>query len=329
MQRQLFAYHSRIGYRFIPGLQTRELHEAGGFLLRTNDQGYRCRHDFQKRKRPGTRRILLFGDSYTAGMGVNDKARYSEQLEDLLPDVEVYNFGLPGSGTDMQYLSWREDAKEIEHDLVVIAVMVENIIRITQTHRPYRTLDGEELMFAKPYFEFDADGSIRLCHVPVPKEALPVSEGDMDSYGRFRTLRKLLNQLGPRAKDQIQRLSRFQPLPAYNRDNDPAWLLMKSILKKWTSELTQPAIIVPIPLYQYVEKTASARSYQARFRELSEPPRVTLHDPLPEFHNFDAATRRGFRFERDCHLTPPAHRLMAESLAARISPLLGNAASSS
>ena len=59
MQRQLMAYHPRIGYRFIPGLQTRELHEGGGFLLRTNGAGYRCRHEFEKQKKPGTFRILV------------------------------------------------------------------------------------------------------------------------------------------------------------------------------------------------------------------------------------------------------------------------------
>jgi hypothetical protein len=225
------AYHPQIGYRFIPGLQTRELHEGGGFLLRTNSAGYRCRHEFLKQKKPGTFRILLFGDSYTAGKGVNDQARYGEQLETLRPGVEVFNFGLPGSGTDMQYMTWREDAQEIEHDLVVISVMVENILRIVQTHRPYQTLEGEELLFAKPYFELAPDDSISLCHVPVPKKALPTEEKLTDPYQRFRTLRKYVNKLGPRVKDQVQRVSRFQPLPSYNRSDDPAWRLMKAILQ--------------------------------------------------------------------------------------------------
>ncbi len=324
MQRQLMAYHPQIGYRFIPGLQTRELHEGGGFLLRTNAAGYRCRHEFEKRKKPGTFRILLFGDSYTAGMGVNDRARYGDQLEELLPNVEIYNFGLPGSGTDMQYLSWCEDAREIEHDLVVISVMVENILRIVQTHRPYLTLEGEELLFAKPYFELEPNDSLSLHQVPVPKQAQPAEGGLADSYGRFLTLRKLVNRLGPRVKDQVQRLSRFQPLPGYNRSDDPAWRLMKAILKKWTGELSKPAIIVPIPLYHYVEESASATAYQARFQELADPPQVTVHDPLPAFHRPDRAERRALRFEHDCHLTAPAHRLLAESLAGAIEPYLEN-----
>jgi hypothetical protein len=69
LNRQLFEYHPSIGYRFIPGLQTREPHEGGGFLLRTNQAGYRCRHEFARERPPGTFRILLFGDSYTAETG--------------------------------------------------------------------------------------------------------------------------------------------------------------------------------------------------------------------------------------------------------------------
>ena len=100
-------------------------------------------------------RVLLFGDSYTAGMGVSDAARYGDVLERLLPGVEVYNFGLPGSGTDQQYLIHREYAARYEHDLVVIGAMVENIRRVASRYRPYATLEGESLILAKPYFTLE------------------------------------------------------------------------------------------------------------------------------------------------------------------------------
>ena len=102
----------------------------------------------------------------------------------------------------------------------------------------------------------------------------------------------------------MQRLTRYQPLPAYDKPDDPAWRLMKAILVRWSQEARAPVVIVPIPLYQYVEKSASARAYQARFGELAELPGVTIHDPLPEFHRYPRAQRRGFRFVHDCHLTP-------------------------
>ncbi len=203
MNRQLFEYHPTIGYRFIPGLKTREPHEGGGFLLRTNQAGYRCRHEFVARKAPGRFRILLFGDSYTAGMGVCDSARYGDLLEDLVPGVEVFNFGLPGSGTDQQYLIFREDAAGLEHDLIVIAVMVENIRRVASRYRPYLTLEGEELTLAKPYYSLEPDGSLELHHVPVPKKALPPDSEEqefVDRFGKLAGIRHAVNRLGPASR---------------------------------------------------------------------------------------------------------------------------------
>jgi hypothetical protein len=328
MNRQLFQYHPVIGYQFVPGIKARVDHEAGGYLLRTNRDGFRCRHPFEKKKPDGTFRVLLFGDSYTAGDGVSDKYRYGEVLESLLPGLQVYNFGLSGSGTDQQYLIWREFAQDLEHDLVVIGVLVENIRRIVARYRPYETPDGEPLLLAKPYFTRSGDGALELHNVPVPKEPLcetAVSGGDaqhVDRGGRFEWLRRTINRMGPDVKERIQRLTRYQPLPAYDRADHPDWLLMKAILTRWTDELSTPVVICPIPLYQYVEETASPKSYQARFLELERPPAVRIHDPLADFQQVPRAERRSYRFEGDCHLTPAAHEVLARSLVGCIGPMM-------
>jgi hypothetical protein len=326
MNRQLFQYHPTVGHQFIPGLRTREEHEGGGYLLRTNQAGFRCRHEFVASRPPGRFRVLLFGDSYTAGMGVSDADRYGDRLERLLPEVEVYNFGLPGSGTDQQYLIHREVADRYQHDLVVIAAMVENIRRVASRYRPYLTLEGEELILAKPYFGLEPDGSLRLHHVPVPKSPLPPGseeQGFVDRSGRLEWLRQAVNRLGPEWKDRIQQLTRFQPLPEYQSPEHPAWRLMQAILLRWCAEARAPVVIVPIPLYQYVEKTASARAYRARFRELAGRAGVTLHDPLPDLLHHSRRERRGFRFRRDCHLTRSAHEALARSLAPVVRAQLG------
>ena len=318
MSRRLFQYHPTIGYHFIPGLKARVSHEGGGYLFRTNSAGFRCRHDFAAPRQDGTRRVLLFGDSYTAGDGVSDGKRYGDVLEELRPELEVFNFGLSGSGTDQQYLIFKEMAATLDYDIVVIGVLVENIRRVAARYRPSATGEGDEVLLAKPYYSLTESGDLELSHVPVPRKPLSLSElseEDVDRGGRHEWIRKAVNRMGPQVKDTVQRLTRYQPLPQYDSATDPSWELMKAILERWIGEVEAPVILMPIPLYQYVEETASAKAYQARFRELENKPRVTVHDPLPDFWRYTKAERRGFRFERDCHLTPAAHRLMAESLA--------------
>ncbi|MDH3213224.1 MAG: hypothetical protein OEM05_12130, partial [Myxococcales bacterium] len=84
MNRQLFEYHPTFAYRFIPGLKARVDHEGGGYLLRTNEQGFRCRHNFESEKPEDVYRVLLFGDSYTAGDGVSNKDRFGDVLETMI-----------------------------------------------------------------------------------------------------------------------------------------------------------------------------------------------------------------------------------------------------
>lgn len=331
MSRTLFQYHPVLGYHFIPGLKARVDHEGGGYLVRVNQQGFRCNHDFIAEKSPDKFRVLLFGDSFTAGDGVSNKHRYGDVLEGLLPNVEVYNFGLSGTGTDQQYLAYREFGASLEHDLVVMAVQLENIKRVNARFRATADADGAFSVLAKPYFDFSDDGTLALHHVPVPKDPLPI-DGVPDEIrdhvdwgghqGNHAWLRKAINKLGPRVKDFAVRFTHHQPLPVYDRPDDPQWKLMKAVFLKWIGELRRPAIIFVVPLYHYIEDAASPGGYQARIGELSELPAVTIVDSLPEFRKHPMAERRNFRFQRDAHPSPAGHQVLAESLAGAIRPML-------
>jgi carbamoyltransferase len=333
MARNLFQYHPVFGYTFIPGLKARIEHEGGGYLVQVNQAGFRSHREFQAAKPPGVYRILVFGDSFTAGDGVSNRDRYTDILESLLPNTEVYNFGLSGTGTDQQYQIWREFAPAIEYDLAVMAVQYDNIRRCAAQFR--LLIDGEGRMFvqAKPYFALECSGQLNLHHVPPPKEMVKPDEVPLElrslvdwsgMQGRHAGLRKFISRLGPRAKDFIQWLTRFQPCPDYNRPDNPAWQLQKAILQHWASELKTPGIIFPIPPYQYIEGSSSARQFQARFTELNSLPNCRLQDPLAELRSYPLNQRRGFRYADDPHTTPSGHRALAQSLAKAIKPLMEN-----
>ena len=76
-------------------------------------------------------------------------------------------------------------------------------------------------------------------------------------------------------------------------------------------------------------RRASTGIFSARAGNAAGPPRVHVHDPLPDFWSVPKSERRSLRFEHDCHLTPPAHALLAKSLAGCIAPLLDDPASAS
>jgi hypothetical protein len=318
----LFEYDPDIGYRFIPQLKTRVMNaDGGGYLVRTNAVGFRSEREFERDD--GSRpRLLVFGDSFTAGDGVSNASRYTDVLETLLP-VEVHNFGLSGSGTDQHFIAYAKLAKGAPCTAVVISVLVENIRRIVSAFRPSRNDEGTLEFLAKPYFELEGQTLVRH-NDPVPHDRMSERELEdekgLDRGGRFPALRKLVRSMGLQAV--VQQLTRYQPTPEYDSPDDPAWRLMRAILLAWRAAVPQPVVLMPLPLYQHVEATADPGAYRARFRELAQEGGFILHDPLDDLLAYDAEVRRGFRFKSDVHLTPAGHRAIAQSLAKTLSPLV-------
>ena len=332
MTRSIFQYHPTYGFHFIPGVKARIPHEGGGYLVRANTAGFRSDREFTASRTPGRSRALLFGDSYTAGDGVSNGVRYSDVLEQLVPGLEVFNYALPGTGTDQHYLVYHDVAPRVEHDLVIIAVLVENIRRVVAHYRMFENSDGNSVAVAKPYFTLGENAALALHNVPVPAahvslDALPPEERQhVDQGGELALVRRAINLLGGRAKTMLQEMFGQNPLPAYDSPDDPAWQLMRAILVHWVSEARVPVLLVPLPLYHYVEGIADPSAYRARFAEVARATGAHLHDPLSDLLGLPATERRALRFERDVHPTPKAHALLARSIATAVAPLLSSAA---
>jgi lysophospholipase L1-like esterase len=337
--RQIYEYHPVIGFRFVPETRARVPHEGGGYLVRTNESGFRCDHPFERRRKEGTRRILLFGDSFTAGEGVSNGYRYGDHLERILPDLQVYNFGLPATGLDQHYLVYREYAQDIDHDLLVIAVFVENIRRVGSRYRYFANEAGERVLYAKPFYTL-REGKLELRGVPPDKR--PVDPAELSAQDRqyisvverFPGLKRLLNRLKRSRrfdnlvirsglKDRVLATLRYQPIKDYENSSNPAWLVMRALIAQWIGGHTKPVMLVPIPMYHYVCGISSPRTYQARLRSATEAAGGTFHDPLPLLLQHAPDVRRSFYFPNDGHLTRTGHEALAKAVAPAISALLG------
>lgn len=307
----------------MPNRQFRIHFSDGTFRYRTNAAGFRGNGEFELQKAAGTKRVLAFGDSFTEGGCVGDGQRYTDVLQRTL-DAEVYNFGISGTGTDQQYLIYREIGSRYEHDLVVVGVWIENIRRNVSSSRIHSDQDGRHLLTAKPYFTIEGD-QLRLQNQPVPRP-VPVDDTGVESVegvdpgtlgrsGIRGVAAEAVTKLGPGVKHVVQRLSRWQPYPEYDDPNGDAWRLTRRILEQWAAESSVPLVVVPIPVYQYIDQTASAAAMQARFASLHAPPGLVVHDPLPDFWSYPQHYRSSFRFPNDHHFTPAGHTALATSLA--------------
>jgi len=325
MSRDLFEYHPVIGYRFIPHLKARVRHEGGGYLVRTNNLGFRQNTDALPRATPGKKRVLVFGDSYTAGDGVSNGHRYTDLIEQELDNVEVLNFGLPGSGTDQQYLGYLEYGKNLDADLLVIAPMVENIVRNPVSHRlTMSSTNGKLVRRAKPYYHLEGERLI-LNHSPVPKSVVEVdgeSTGSDPSDSMLQRLAAAADERIPGLRAWTQRVRGITWPPEYDDDDNPAWLLMRQILLQWSKDSSIPVALCPIPTFGHIEGGISAQPYLERFTSLAKIANADLIDPLPAFSSLSYEERMACRFPNDEHPNRRGHEILARAIGAEVEKFL-------
>ena len=114
---------------------------------------------------PGGLRVLVLGDSWTAGLEVPEDRTYSSLLAEGLSDrlglpVQVLNAGVRGYGTDQALLSYRERLRTLDPDVVLFHTTGNDPDDNTVVHRMRR-------VFSKPAFVLGSDGDLRLVGQPV------------------------------------------------------------------------------------------------------------------------------------------------------------------
>ena len=132
-------------------------------FVRINSKGLRD-EEYEYAKPPGVYRILVLGDSFAWGYGVEQGNNFSDQLEELLNKsaagnlVEVINAGVSGYGTDQELLLLEREGMKYQPDLVLVAFATNDF-----------TLDnksGRHGYYLKPYFSVEG-GQLKAKNYPL------------------------------------------------------------------------------------------------------------------------------------------------------------------
>ena len=324
----VLQYHAIFGQWYVPNLRAYVPHERGYYRVRTNQYGMRASRTYDPQQRPETVRVLLFGDSFTAGFGVHNEERFSDLLERSLEGLDVLNFGLEGSGIDQQLLLFEHLGHEFGGEVVLWCPGVEDIRHIGHKYWPEvdRTT-GQTLLVPKPYFLLQ-EWRLHLAHQPVPRERMLLSACPRALQQPFRfalegaampfrrRVRRSLARAAGSWKNDVLRLCRYQPFPEYDSPLSTNWRLASALFARLVEGAGHRTVVVaPLPRCEYIE-AVSAPTYRERYRQLAQhyAPRLRFVDLLPYFHALSKRQRRQCRFQYDSHYTPLAHRVVAEAL---------------
>lgn len=154
---KIWQYHETYGWIGRPSIDTRFRQPAFDIRIQHNRLGQRDRE--YPAERNDKQRMLVFGDSFVWGYGVEQENSFVERLEQLHPEWEIINCGIAGTGTDQQYLYLQEMIKYYQPDVVMLLV-IQNDFQDNMLHENHN--------YYKPYFTVEKTGLV-LQQVPVPK----------------------------------------------------------------------------------------------------------------------------------------------------------------
>ena len=298
--------------------------------VRINKLGFRD-DEILKNKPSNTKRVLVLGDSFTFGMGVNHSEIYTEVLERLLNEqedgikYEVLNMGAIGYTTDNQYLLLKEKGLILEPDYVIIGLFVGN--DITEMRRHNWILDDSEQLIKIEDTKHYVDEKHRLRY---KGEEEPISYFWNFIYTRWQILTKKIGVYGHPGNGPTLTWPAF--LDPEDEHGDPKlpeyWQkikLMLALIANDTEAVGAELKIATIPMdvqtnkkywNKYPEIYFDDEAYektrpQTHLKEYTELMGIDFIDLLPYFKEADDS--KWLYYEKtDPHWTPEGHELAAQ-----------------
>jgi len=159
---QFFQYDSVLGWRLLPNLEGPFERPQFQTYVKINQHGLRDR-DHPYANKSGKKRILVLGDSFVWGYGVNADDMFTRRMEANLPGAEVINAGVTAYGTTQEFLWLEREGLKYHPDLVIVVLYKNDLLdNVTPVYNGYH----------RPLMILNDDGSLELTGVPCSQGSL-------------------------------------------------------------------------------------------------------------------------------------------------------------
>ncbi|MFI5182249.1 MAG: SGNH/GDSL hydrolase family protein [Thermoanaerobaculia bacterium] len=278
---------ARLGWRLREGWSGPFSLPQGTSQISISEQGLRD-ESYTPHAAPGRKRVLLLGDSFAWGFGVEKRESFDTLLENRLPGVEVVNEAVPGYGTDQELLLLEEQGLGFHPDLVLLLFHPNDLLNNTWP-RQYG--------YPKPVFRIDG-GGLKLENVPVPG-------GPLRALGR-RVLRSsfILHEIWRRTMEPTQNLHESPVL---------AWDVTERLLIRMRDTSKKNGARFAVITFPWVDEATNR--LLARVNEMIDRNQIDHIDLGAAFSGRVAALLD----EKTQHWTPEGHRVVADALVPALS----------
>ncbi|MFT5126155.1 MAG: hypothetical protein ACI97B_004809 [Verrucomicrobiales bacterium] len=295
-------YDAEIGWEHIPGKQLKDFYGSGKTIT-INADGIRGTEDYVGKKAPGRKRIVLLGDSFTMGYGVDDQQTFPAHLQQLHPGMQFINMGQGGYSLGQCYQWFKREGMKLEPDAVVLCFIVDDFWRMGST----RTGNG----FATPEFTLSPSGQLAISGQPLPEKipkGAPLIERAqqhrflIERSGLARTMGSLVGAL---------------PEPPAPRQQNDVYQVGQAVIDQLRSELAAKNIPLVLVLLPEINDLTS-RGFQDTYNQVSQaitayclPRKQPFVDLSPSFQQVGPAAEAYFLQEHWRHYSESGNAYVA------------------
>jgi len=291
---KFWRYDPLLGWSHSPGQRGRLHHRDFTIEVSINSQGFR---DIEYPiERIGKKRMLVLGDSYGWGLGVEQKECVTEIIEKKHPDWEIINASVSGYSTDQEYLYLKERGIRFKPDVVML-LFYENDFTDNNI--------GSASWYFKPYFG-EHNGIWGLRNNPVPTATIKQT-ADRFFFGRTYVIKHLYAAL-IHGFYYLRSLVKHNPqrdIPVREQEPEKTYAVTAYLLRsinRLCIENNAKFILVSVPMER------KKRVWMEEFAQMEKIPYLAL-DPYFE------SKERQTTFAHDKHWNPIGHQIAANAIS--------------
>ena len=311
-ERDFFCrFDPELGWAPLPNITALHKKRDLSGLVHQNKYGLRGADDMQLNKTTGKRRVLVLGDSYAWGYGMNQTELFSAPEVHGTND-EILNFGVSGYGTDQEYLFYQREGTNFVVDEVVVAFNPYNNVA--------HNLASNQYGYLKPYFTLKNQQLI-LHTEHIRKSTLRSMFSSLNHHSRvwnlLREVRRVLgNSLERRRGIAEAREAEYRPEDVSERDRAGVDLTVEILKKLKDAASAQKAdfCVIFIPYKPHIDKRLPYNNPLVPLIAAGlTRAGITYREPYPEFLKAALAGVHPFH-DPDNHFGPDGHALFAKFL---------------